>query len=148
MRILVKTAIAAGAALTLAIPAQAADNTCGVYSELGGSMVDFMLPMTLQQVVDLTSGKNDALAEQMGMKMISNLSEDEIMTLGTMNETDAGLISEAAGMVAIELLMTGQATTSAEIRNYMLLTCNQVGASQIIANQSKMRAATAANMGQ
>jgi len=123
------------------------DALCNLYSKSGGAMVEFMLPLTLQQFVDMTTGKDTALMNRMSASLLKEFEPAELIALSTVGEGKAGLIGEAAGHVAVELLMSGQATTKSGIVNIMSSNCHAIGPETIIANQLKSRAATSANMG-
>ncbi|NNE59042.1 MAG: hypothetical protein HKN36_13125 [Hellea sp.] len=142
MRMLVKTAIAAGAALALAVPAQAQqDASCNVYSEVGGAMADFMLPLSLKQVSDLLAGRDQVLASQMGESIVQKMPPSVLETYANMPQEDAAILGEAAGLLAIDLIVSGRTSDGAEIRNFLTLGCNQAGSAQIIASYKQMMAA-------
>lgn len=123
------------------------ENLCPVYGKFGGATADFMLPLKVQDLVDMISGKNDDLAQSLGLSIIGTMSANEIAAFTTLPNSEAELLGGAAGMVAIELLMSGQATSGADVRRAMERSCNQVGIRAILANQKLSDDATQANMG-
>ena len=149
MRKITTSMLGLAAVLTLATPASATDSDalCSLYSKTGGSVVEFMLPLTMQQFVDMMAGKNPGLMNQMTQALVSEFDEADLIALASVDQQKAQVIGEAAGQVAIELLMSGQATSKAEIVNAMSTSCKAVGPDVIIANQMRANAAVDANMG-
>ena len=149
MKKLLTSLVGATCALAMSSNAYANDDAlCSLYSKTGGATVEFMLPLTMQQFVDMMAGKEPALMNQMTMKLLGEFNSDDLAALATVNQQDAEVIGEAAGMVAVELLMSGQATTKSDIVSVMNSGCNAIGAQTIINNQKAARNATQANMGQ
>ena len=58
---------------------------------------------------------------------------------------ESAVLGEAAGTVMMELLMTGQATSSEEVEQLMNKTCNAIGVETLMQNQRKAAAANSQN---
>lgn len=122
--------------------------TCKIYGKIGGAITDFMLPLTMQDLVNILTGKDPKLATEMTSVIIYALDKAEYVVMGDIGEEKAGLMGEAAGQVAIELLMSGRASSGAEIVTIMEDTCLSVGFDAIVDNQRDARASLSKNMGQ
>lgn len=133
----------------MSTPAQAAtsEDTCALYARIGGTMSDFMMPLTVKNFVEMMSGKDNALMAEMTSSLITGIGPDHLATMMTLKGDESELIGQAAGTVMMELLMTGAATTPAEIETNMRQTCNSIGAKTLIANQRAAVAAQSRNVG-
>ena len=149
MRIVKTGLVGLAMAIMISAPAMADDGEgyCTLYSAAGGAMVDFMLPLTVQELVNMMSGQDEKLINEMGAAMISGMSPTEIMSLATLDPAKAEIMGQAAGETAMQLLMSGQVTNKAEVKSFLSSTCSSLGAETIMANQRKSIAATNANMG-
>jgi hypothetical protein len=150
MQILKKVMLSSMALIFVSTTASADENDtlCSMYSKTGGAMSEFMLPLTVQDFINMINGSDQGLMNDMVKAMTDAWSGSDMVALSKLNTEDAEIIGEAAGQVAIELLMTGQASTKTEVTQFMNKSCMTVGAKNIIRNQRKSRAATAAIMGQ
>lgn len=139
--------IAAALCLSFSTPAFAADNekSCKMYSKIAGTMVDFMLPLTMQDFVNMMNGKDPKLLGQMTSGLLAGLDADDISTMVSLG-SEAEIAGQAAGDVAMRMLMSGQATSSSEVQRIMRADCEDIGFNQIIANQKKANRATAGNL--
>ena len=76
--------LAAAFALSLSSPASAADIEneagCQMYSKFGSSMVDFMLPLTVQEFVNMMNGKDPEAFVAMSTSFLSKLDGNDIKT--------------------------------------------------------------------
>ena len=140
--------LAAAFALLLSSPASAAnienEAGCQMYSKFGSSMVDFMLPLTVQEFVNMMNGKDPEAFVAMSTSFLSKLDGNDIKTMVALGN-DAEAAGQAAGEVAMQMLISGQATSSSEVKTIMESHCNKIGFSQIVANQKKAIQATADN---
>lgn len=129
---------------------QAADErvTCSFYSKVGSSVIGFVLPLTVQDMVDMMAGKNPKLMLEMTIVMMGAMGAEEFQQLMMLNADDAEMLGQSAGEVAFQLLMTGQATSIADVETQLMSVCIRVGPDKIIENQRKANAATAANLPQ
>lgn len=119
---------------------------CEAYSKIGGFMVATLLPRTMQDFVDMTTGKNPELMTEITEGLVSELNGSELLALSKLGGGDAELLGEAAGQISIQLLMAGKATSKSETVTLMRETCLSLGVDQIISNQKTSRAATASSM--
>lgn len=124
------------------------DQLCKTYGKIGGAMTDFMLPLTVRELVNMMSGKDPAKMSEMTQAFIGSLDGDDFTAIGSLSTADQGIFGEAAGQVAMGLLLSGQATTGDDVTRQMVSSCSRIGARNIIANQRRATAATEANMGQ
>lgn len=127
--------------LSLAPAAQADENSalCHLYTNTGAGMVEFLLPLTVQQYVNLTAGNEPELANQMAQAIMRQYDPQILAQLQSVNPEKLGLIGEAAGQTVTQLLMSGQATSKAEVSNLMSSACQSLGANVIYEEQKKLR---------
>ena len=130
-------------------PAFADENAdrCALYGGLGASFSDFMLPLTLQDLVNVIRGEDAALMTRLSTELIASLEASELATLMRIPADENAALSEASGMVAMNLLMTGAANSPASVKRTMVDTCLDVGAQTIIDNQRRSNAALDVSMG-
>ena len=138
---LTAAACALSLSLTMAPEARADENTtlCNLYSNTAGGMAEFLLPLTVQQYVNMMSGKSPELVDQMTKSIMAQFSPDDLIALATIDPSKASIIGEAAGQDVIQIMMAGQGTSKAEIVSSMSSTCLSVGANMIVEEQKKMR---------
>jgi len=120
---------------------------CKMYSQFGSTMVDFMLPLTLQDFVDMMSGKDTEALAGMSVELISQMDKGDMKTMLALGN-EAQIVGRAAGEVAMQILMSGQASSSSEVKTIMRSQCKKIGFTQLIANQKKANQASALNLGQ
>jgi len=141
--------LAATFALSFSSPTFAADVDdaagCKMYGQIAGVMVDFMLPLTMQDFVNMMSGKDPETLAKMSSGLISGLDGDDIKTMMALGG-DAQIAGQAAGDVAVKTLMSGEATSSSEVKSIMESHCNEIGFDQILANQKRANQASAGNI--
>lgn len=140
--------IAAALCLSFSTPVFAAESdnatSCKMYSKIAGTMVDFMLPLTMQDFVNMMNGKDPKLLGQMTSGLLSGLDAEDVSTMISLG-SDAEIAGQAAGDVAMRMLMSGQATSSSQVQRAMKSNCEEIGFDQIIANQKRANRATAGN---
>ncbi len=112
---------------------------CHLYSATGAGTVEFLLPLTVQQYVNLTAGKDKALADQMTQAIVRQYNPQIIAQLQNTSPEKIGLMGEAAGQTVTQLLMSGQATSKADVQGVMTSACQALGANTIIEEQKKLR---------
>ncbi len=145
------TPLALVLSFTLPLPAMAAEDNqtvCGLYSSIGGSLTEFMLPLTMQDFVNIMTGKDPELLKDLSINMLNGLTGAELAALNAMDEDDSSLLSESAGQIAVNHLMSGSASSSEDVKYLMKNTCLSIGAAKIIENQRRANDATQANLGQ
>ena len=141
-------ATAISATLPFAAAAHADDAKCEVYSKIGNSMVTFMLPLTMQDFINITTGKDPKLSTEMTQKLIESMDSTDYTAMSEMGMGDAELMGEAAGQIAVQLLISGQASSAREVKAAMKDSCMSVGFDAILNNQRKSRANINASLGQ
>lgn len=77
----------------------------------------------------------------MGMAIATSLTSSQISLLGSLSAEDGELIGAAAGSKGFELMMTGRATTSEEVRVILKDECARIGIEQIKSIQRSANAA-------
>ncbi len=110
---------------------------CLYYGNVGAAAVDFLLPLKLQQVVDLISGRDEALLEKMNKTVegVGNVQVKEAMK--KIGEDAAEHLGASAGFLSFQLVMTGQATTPQEVFSVLYRSCTETGPERIVENQRK-----------
>jgi hypothetical protein len=146
-RILATALLGLSFSFALSAPVQASDDDakCGLYARIGGTMSDFMMPLTVKDFVDIMAGKNDALMGELTASLLTGLGSDHLATMISLQGDESAVLGEAAGTVMMELLMTGQATSSEEVEQLMNKTCNAIGVETLMQNQRKAAAANSQN---
>jgi len=114
---------------------------CNAYGKLGETVASFMLPLTLQQMVNMNSGKDAELMSDFIKKMTDTMSGTEMLALADLGDDAAELLGEFGGQNAITLLMGGQATSSNEIRALMKQQCLQAGPEALVNRMRKAKRA-------
>lgn len=144
-----KLALGLTLAVATAMPAAANDAAmCKTYGKFGGAMVDFMLPLTMQNFVDMMTGQKPELLSEMTQSLLTYLDGTDLYNMAQMDGDESDLLGEAAGGVAIELLMSGRATNDQEVITLMEYACLKVGIDAIIDNQRIANKAEAQNLGE
>jgi len=122
--------------------AQSDKNICSIYGSIGESMVDFMLPLTLKNFIELNTGGNPELEQELTSALESSLSVSDARSFVKLNEEEQTLLGEAAGGTAVTLLMSGHAADAKAIKTFMQKNCEKHGYKTIIAQQKKANNAT------
>lgn len=138
------TALIFGALLWVApsTPASAQGNQdiCSYYGNLGAAAIDFLMPLKFNQVVDMVSGKDKALLEEMSKRVESKGSAAVKQAVERMGKGSLELMGEAAGLHGFQLVMTGQATNGQEVFGILASQCMQAGPKEIVDAQRRARA--------
>jgi hypothetical protein len=116
------------------------EDMCGYYGNVGAAAIDFLLPLTFQQVVDMVSGKDADLLAQMSRAVEGKGSKTARAAIEKMGDDALELMGEAAGFHGFQLALTGQATNGQEVFERLSTQCEQVGPDQIIDIQRRARA--------
>ena len=135
------------AAVSVPATAQTDDMKCQIYAKTGGTMADYMLPLRLQDLVNMLSGKDTELMSGLTGALVGKLTPQEMAAMAQFKSNDATILGEAAGEVTMALLMGGQATSGAQVQSILKDTCMQVGPDQIIQNQRRAKAISDKNLG-
>ncbi len=125
--------------------AEAADKqeVCSYYGNVGAAAVDFLMPLTFAEVVEMVSGKNKDLLERMADTVGRKGNADVKATIGRMGEGSLELMGEAAGLHGFQLVMTGQATNGEEVFGILASRCMEAGPDAVIEAQRRARAVQA-----
>ncbi|WP_139167453.1 MULTISPECIES: hypothetical protein [Kordiimonas] len=132
-----------GLAASLTGPAtQAADKqeVCSYYGNVGAAAIDFLMPLTFAEVVEMVSGKNKDLLERMSKAVERKGSADVKKAIRSMGDGSLELMGEAAGLHGFQLVMTGQATDGQEVFGMLASRCMEAGPDAIIEAQRRARA--------
>lgn len=116
------------------------DEICGYYGNVGAAAIDFLLPLSFQQVLDMVSGKDADLLEKMSKAVEgkgTKSTRDKVTALG---ENALDLLGEAAGFHGFQLALTGQATNGEEVFIRLSTQCQQLGPQALIDMQRRARA--------
>ncbi|WP_026168231.1 hypothetical protein [Kordiimonas gwangyangensis] len=110
---------------------------CLYYGNVGAAAVEFLLPLKLQQVVDLISGRDEALLEKMN-KTVEGVGNVRVKTaMKKIGDDAAEHLGASAGFLSFQLVMTGQATTPQEVFSVLYRGCSETGPERIVENQRK-----------
>ena len=121
------------------------EETCNVYGSAGKLVSDFMLPLTVQELINMLTGKDNDLLKELTQTMTSGLSADELAAFASLGAEDSEVLGELAGQTAIQLLMQGQATSSNEVKAIMVNQCNQIGTANLISRMKQAKQALQGN---
>ncbi|WP_262691678.1 hypothetical protein [Kordiimonas aestuarii] len=119
--------------------ADAADDKeiCLYYGNVGAAAVDFLLPLKLQQVVDMISGRDQALLEKMN-KSVEGVGNAKVKSaMKKIGDDAAEHLGSSAGFLSFQLIMTGQASTPQEVFSVLYRGCSETGPERIVENQRK-----------
>ncbi|MBL4617953.1 MAG: hypothetical protein JKY46_09670 [Robiginitomaculum sp.] len=108
---------------------------CGFYGNIGRSIAEFMLPLTIQQMVDMNSGNNPALQKEMEAKVMTYVTANQLIAAGNLKEQEITFFAESAGQNGVMLLMEAKARSSTEVYDILETRCKRVGALKLIENQ-------------
>lgn len=110
---------------------------CLYYGNVGAVAVDFLLPLKLQQVVDLISGRDEVLMQKMN-KTIEGVGNVQVKaSMKKLGDDAAEHLGSSAGFLSFQLIMTGQATTPQEVFSVLYRSCTETGPGRIVENQRK-----------
>ncbi len=118
-----------------AVAADDNKEVCLFYGNVGAAAVDFILPLKVQQVVDMISGKDTALVEKMQKSVEGIGNANAKAAMKAMGDDAAEHLGASAGFLAFQLVMTGQATSAQEVFSVLYKSCMDTGASKIVENQ-------------
>ena len=140
---LTRTLLGLGSLLCVtAAPATALSNDdthkCAAYGSVGASMADFILPITVKEMVGIMQGTEPELMMKMTMQLMSGLTPEELQAMVSLGETQASMLGEMAGTQAMQLLMTAQASTSEEVDRTLQAQCTRVGFDALLESQRRI----------
>lgn len=124
------------------------DIRCSLYGSIGGSLAEFMLPLTMQDFINMMTGEDPDLMHELSSSLLKSVNGLELAAFTKMPDKDAEIFSESAGQTAIQHLMSATASSSEDLKALMESSCNSVGADRIIRNQKRAKRLTEANLGE
>lgn len=133
------------AILVAAVPAKAEDKLCNVYGDLGQSVADYILPFTIQEMVDMVTGQNPAAMGGFTRALMNGISPENLGVLATSNQADIELLGKYAGQIAMQSLMSGQIPDTSKVGEALFQQCNAIGSEALL---QRFRQADAALQGQ
>ena len=100
--------------------------------------------MSVKDFAAMNSGKNTALIDGAIAKLDSDLSPSDKGALEALGVENRGLFEEAAVNLAIDVVLSGEASSAAAVANIMRQECQSFGADKIIEFQKSIYAEPAA----
>lgn len=125
---------------SVSVSANDRDEICNYYGNVGAAAVDFLLPLSFQQVVNMVSGKDADLLDKMSKAVEGKGSKATRKKISAMGDDALELLGEAAGFHGFQLTLTGQATSGEEVFLRLSSQCQQMGPEAIIETQRRARA--------
>lgn len=124
-------------ALSVATPTQAQTQpnnsaSCQAFSNLGGIVADYILPMSLRDFAAMNGGKAPQKVQAFVAKIDRELSPNDKQAFLRLGQDGAAIFEEAATEFAINLVLDGHATNRQEVSNIMRQECTQATPQQII----------------
>ena len=129
-------AILIAMAFSATLPSQAQTqndaSSCQAFSNYGGIVADFILPMSLRSFAALNSGKDQQIAQQFISKVDRELRPADEQVFDRLGEQNSVLFEEAATDLAINMVLEGHAASRQEVTNVMKQECLKAGTNRII----------------
>ena len=124
----------AATSLSLAAPSQAQSSTqtCQAFGNFGGILTRHILPLSVKDFADMNSGKNPRLVQVAVAKLEQGLTASDKQAISRLGEENGALFEEAASDLAMNIVLTGSASTSQATAAIMRQECQNLGVSQII----------------
>ena len=117
---------------------------CNAFASVGAVISNYILPMSVKDFAAMNSGKNTALIDGAIAKLDSDLSPSDKGALEALGVENRGLFEEAAVNLAIDVVLSGEASSAAAVANIMRQECQSFGAGKIIEFQKSIYAEPAA----
>jgi len=112
------------------------ENTlCTFYGAVGGSVLEFVLPLTMQDLVLMVRGQKPELVEDLTKQMTATTESSALGEAVKLGEQDLELLGKAAGTQAFVLAMSGGAASADEAKNALKSACLRNGSQRIIDQQ-------------
>ena len=146
MRTLFGSLIIAASVFMTPAAASANDQLCNIYGHVGQSVANYILPMTMQELVEMLTGQNPEAMGGFARSMSSGLSDEQLGILATVNPQDIELLSTLSGQTAMQMLMSGQVADTSRLGAILEQQCNQAGGGAVMIE--RMRRANQAFAGQ
>lgn len=122
--------------LSTALPAHAQTqndaSSCQAFSNYGGIVADFILPMSLRSFAAMNSGKDQQIVQQFISKVDRELRPTDKQIFDRLGEQNSILFEEAATDLAINIVLDGHAASRQDAINIMKQECLKAGSNRII----------------
>lgn len=125
-------AIAFSAALPAQAQTQSDTSSCQAFSNYGGIVADFILPMSLRSFADMNSGKDQQIVQQFISKVDRELRPADKQVFDRLGEQNSILFEEASTDLAINMVLDGHATSREGVTSIMKQECLKAGSNRII----------------
>jgi hypothetical protein len=138
MKSLIKTIIKSQLAISLLFissqPLKAESNVpiCSAYGKVGQIMSEFLLPITVRDLIKFINGSSPEMQQEIAVKFVSSMSEKEVAAINQMSEENRTLLFEMAGVQTIEALIQGQAATPKSVGDQLYQQCITEGTDALI----------------
>lgn len=122
------------AAATATVPATAQDKdfVCDAFGSIGYTVATVMLPVTMQELVDMTRGQNPDLLGKITQGLTANMAPETLAKFTSLPPKELDGLSQLAGAVGMQTLMSGGAGSPDELQGIMARHCRTVGPSAIL----------------
>lgn len=138
MKHLIKITIQSQLAISLLFifsqPLQAQDNDkiCGAYGKVGQVMSEFILPITMENLMRFVNGVSPEMTQEIATKLASSLTEQELLAISQMSEEKRKLLFETAGSQTVKTLIEEQETTPEALGEILYQQCISEGIDALI----------------
>lgn len=134
MKIIKSVALATALFTSSGQSAIADDNEllCSVYGSMSQSVVNFMLPLTFEQILNMITGKDNLLMGQFTQAMMTSMKPEALGKLATSSQTDIAMLSQHAGQTVFQMMMSGQILDMNAAGEVMENKCLEMGSRNII----------------
>lgn len=136
------TAAMMTAFVSVSAQAQTDDTVCGGYAAVGGVIASEMLDLTLRDVVGMMQNKRPDITAKIASAMESRLTPAEMLGIAQLPGDESSLLGEASGVHAMNVLMSGQASSADEVSNMLKQSCLTTGYKTVISNQRQINGLT------
>lgn len=108
---------------------------CNFYGVVGQASVEYILPMRVQDLLNMLSGKDEKLMGKFTQKLLDTITGSELLVLADVPDGDVEWLGQSAGQIAIQSLMSARITSGAEVKELLYNHCIKTGVQQIIQKQ-------------
>ena len=126
------TAIALSVTLPAHAQTQSDASSCQAFSNYGGIVADFILPMSLRSFAAMNSGKDQQIVQQFVSKVDRELRPIDKQIFDRLGEENSILFEEAATDLAINIVLDAHASNRQGVNSIMKQECLKAGANRII----------------
>ena len=111
---------------------------CQAFSNYGSVFSGIILPMSVKDFAAMNSGQNQAMVDGAFSRLNKEMSARDKGVLSALGTQNMALFEEAAIDMAIDIVLSGQTSSPAQIGNIMREECASFGVSQIIEYQKSL----------